>query len=474
MARDGSRRVLAAVDSAAAALGLRPGLAAAQAQASVSGLALVNASPEADGRALVALAGWCLRCAPVVQPDPPDGVFLDIAGAAHLLGGEAALLEDLLLRLDRSGLAARTAVADTPGAAWALARHGAQSVTVAPPGRAAAVLAELPVAALRITAETARGLNLLGIERVGQLAGHSRPQLALRFGRDLLDRLDRALGRLPEPLTPLLPPDIPTARIAFAEPVGHPEGLSASLDRLLPELCRALDRGGQGLRRLDAIFRRVDGRPIAIRVATAVPTRDPAHLVRLVRQRLDTVDPGFGIDEITVAATRTESLRERQGDVRAALDPGAGEGDPAALGPLVDRLGMRFGTARVFRLAPVESRYPERSVRRVAPLAPATGASWPATLPRPARILDPPEPITAVAVVPDEPPSAFVWRRVRYVVRRADGPERVRGEWWRCDAEVASLRDYYRVEDGAGRRFWLFRDAPMAAGAKWWLHGRFA
>lgn len=472
--REGSRRIVAAADDKARALGLKPGMAVAQAQASVPGLAVVDAAPEADALALAALAGWCLRYSPVVQADPPDGIFIDVEGAAHLLGGEPALLGDLVARLDRSGLAVQAGLAETPGAAWALARH--LPGTIVPSGGAEGALAFLPMAALRLAPETCKGLGLLGVERIGQLARFSRAQLTLRFGPDLLKQQDRALGRAPEPLTPLVPPALPQARLAFAEPLTHGDGLAAAVARLTVDLCRELDRRRAGLRRLDALFRRVDGRPFAIRIGTAAPSRDPAHLARLLGERLPEIDPGFGIDEIALAATQVETLRERQ--IEAGPDLSGEDlpdlADAPALGPLVDKLGVRLGAERVYRAAAVESRVPERSVRRVPALAPPTGGSWPVALPRPSRLIEPPELVTATALLPDNPPIFFVWRRVRYIVRGADGPERVRGEWWRADEEVSSLRDYYRVEDTGGRRFWLFRDAPVADGGRWWLHGRFS
>ena len=470
MAKEKGRRIVASADAAALAAGIRPGQPVALATAAVPGLVLLDAAPEADAAALDRLATWCLRYGPVVQASPPDGIWLDVEGASHLQGGEEALVADLLARLARAGLAAQAALAGTPGAAHALARH--RPCTIVPPGRDADALAPLPVGALRLPAETERGLVLLGIDRIGDLDRLPRSSLALRFGTDLTRPWDQAFGRVSEPLRPLVPATVPQLRKPFAEPVGHLDGLSAALDQMLPELCRELARRGAGLRRLDALFRRVDGRPIGIRIGTAAPSRDPTHLARLLRERLPVVDPGFGIDEIVLAASRSEPLAERQ--AAATLDPDASADDPARLAPLVDRLAIRVGSGRVFRIAPVESRVPERSWRRVGALSPAARASWPPALPRPSRIIDPPEPIHAVAVVPDDPPAFFVWRRVRHQVRSADGPERVRGEWWLSDGEAASLRDYYRVEDTEGRRFWLFRDAPMAEGGAWWLHGRFA
>jgi protein ImuB len=468
-ARDGSRRLVAAADEAALAVGLRPGQTIAHAQASVPGLAVIEADPEADLAALGELARWSLRYSPIVQADPPDGVLIDIEGSSHLFGGERGLLRDLLRRVRRAGLSAHAALADTPGAAWALARFGGGGII--PTGEAATAVAALPVAALRLEAETCRALALLGVEQVGQLSALPRAQLTRRFGRALLARYERVAGLAPDPLTPIVPRELPRIAQAFPEPLGHLDGLTAALGELAARLCRELERRGEGLRLLDTILRRVDGQPIALRVGASLPTRDPAHCVRLVGERLATIDPGFGIDEMALVAARVEPLRERQAEAIAIRD--AEPRDAATLATLVDRLGVRLGQERVFRAAPVESRVPERSVKRIPALAPATGGSWPEALPRPSRIIDPPEEVQAMALLPDYPPRSFVWRRVHYRVASADGPERVHGEWWVSDAETAELRDYYRVEDEKGRRFWLFRNAPMPEGTRWWLHGRF-
>jgi protein ImuB len=461
---EGTRRIIAAANRSATVLGLRSGQPVAQAQASVPDLVLVDATPEADAMALTELAGWCLRYAPVVQPDPPDGIFIDIAGADHLFGGEPALLADVTRRLTRAGLQVKAGLADTAGAAWAAARFGHEPII--PRGGAATALAGLPVAALRLAPEICDALARLGIERIGQLEAMPRAQLTLRFGPQILERYDRAHGQAADPLTPLIPLETPQVRLSCPEPLGHLAALQEAVTRLAADLCRVLEAREEGLRLLDAVFRRVDGRPLGIRVGTARATRDPLHCTRLLAERLPEIDPGFGIDEVVLVAARSERLEPRQ-----AL--GLHIEQEADLGPLVDRLGVRLGAEHVFRAAPVESEYPERSVQRVAALAPASGGSWPERLPRPSRLVDPPEPVQAIALAPDNPPALFTWRRQRYRVRHADGPERIRGEWWMSDAELHTLRDYYRVEDDKGRRFWLFRDAPMGEG-HWWLQGFFS
>ena len=463
MAQDGARRGLAGVDAAARRLGLRPGMSAAHAGAMVPGLHLVPADPEADAAALARLGLWCQRYAPIVALDPPDGLLIDITGAAHLHGGEAPLLADLSARLERTGILARLALADTPGCAWGVARFGEGGIVLS--GDAARVLAPLPVAALRLGFEAVRALQDVGLTRIGQLGDKPRAALRLRFGAEILFRLDRALGRALEPLAALDAPETPRVTLRFAEPVGAHESLQRVVADLCARLVPELERRGLGARRLDLVFARVDRLDQAIRIGTAGPSRDAAHLARLLTERLSLIDPGFGIEEAVLSASRVEPLAERQA-THLAAGPQAPD-----LAALVDTLLVRLGAARVYRLAPVESDLPERAVRRVPALAAPLGALWPADLPRPARLLAPPEPVTAMAEIPDAPPLFFVWRNTRHRIARADGPERILGEWWTADAEAALTRDYYRVETEAGERFWLFRDAPVEANGRWWLHG---
>jgi protein ImuB len=466
--QDGPRRIVASVDRAARRLGLRPGMPTAHAQACVVDLTVCEAKPEEDRAGLERLASWCLGFSPLVAPAPPDGIWIETAGSAHLFGGEAALLSEIVSLIDAGGFAVRVAVADTPGAAWAVARYARHPV-VAPGGQAAAI-AELPVRALRLSAEIVDGLGQLGIERVGQLAAKPRAALKVRFGDEVIRRLDQALGHAAEPLAYLPPPEEQKARLAFAEPISASETLERVTADLTAALCRDLEQAGLGARRLDLAFRRIDGERQAIRIGTARPTRDPRHLNRLFRERLALIDPGHGIEEAVLTAAQVQPLAERQ-IVEEALADAHGS-DPDDIGELVDRLGLRLGSAhRVYRAAPVESSMPERTVRRVSPTAPASGLSWPADLPRPARLFDPPEAVRAFAEVPDHPPRAFVWRKTRYRIVQADGPERLHGEWWHSEAEVSLVRDYYRVQDESGTRYWLFRDAPAAEGGRWWLHG---
>ena len=468
---DGRRWVIGAADSGAQALGLRPGLPLAQAQAMKPGLTVIDADPAGDAADLRDLAGWCQRYAPLTAADPSDGIRIDSTGADHLQGGEAAMLADLRDRLARSGFTVRAAVADTPGAAWALARYGDRPIVVVPPGGAPAALAPLPVAALRLPTETVAALDRLGFSRIEQLAAAPRGPLVRRFGAGLMRQLDYAQGTAFEPLEPVPRATLIRQRLSFVEPVATAEAFATVIDRLCRAVCTALERRGEGARRLDLVCERVDGTMQLVAVGTARPVRDAVHLARLLAERIETIDPGLGVEAMTLWVPLAEAAPAGQGDV---LAPG---GAAADLGPLIDRLVARFGAAQVYRAAPVESDVPERSVARMAALSPALGRSWPAALPRPLRLLTPPQPVQAMALLPDQPPVAFTWRRKRHRVRRADGPERIFGEWWRRDGEMRAVRDYWAVEDEAGDRFWLYRSGdgvePETGNLAWFVHGIF-
>ncbi len=471
--REAARDVVTAVDAQARTRGLYPGLDLTQARILAADLVAIPADPVADRVGLERLATWAVqRYSPVVAPDGDDGLLLDITGVAHLHGGETRLLETLLARVRRFGLAARAAVADTPAAAWAVARHGAADLSIIPPGGTREALADLPVAALRLPSNIFDGLRLLGIERIAALYPLPRAPLVLRFGPAIALRLDQALGRAAEPLQPFLPPDVPQVRLAFVEPLLTAESLTAAMESLVATLCRKLGAAGRGVRRLDLLFRRVDGVDCFIRIGTAAPTRDGRHLMRLLAEKLGTVEPGFGVEVMILLALRTDPLGAQQ--IAGRL---GGEVPVPDMAALVDRLVARLGAGRVYRLAPVESDVPERAVGRIAPLARPGGKAWPAHLPRPARLLKNPEPVETLGLLPDHPPVRFTWRGRHFDIRKADGPERVHGEWWKARDEVIAIRDYFQVEDVQGRRFWLFRRGdgatPATGSMRWFIHGFF-
>jgi len=384
----------------------------------------------------------------------------------HLFGGEEKLLEHLLERLTRQGINAKAAIADAPGTAWAIARFRGGGIV--PVGRAVEAVATLPVTALRIPPQMVATMQKLGVERVGQLAAMPRAPMVRRFGKDVALRLDEVFGHAFEPINPLIPEEAALATRAFAEPIGRLEHVQQVVRHLAEDLCGQLVKRGQGVRRLDLILRRVDQKGVSLRVGTAKATRDHTHLAKLFDERLEVVDPGFGIEEMVLVASKVEPFTEAQMEARGIA---AAEAE-ADMSRLVDRLSAKVGSARVYRLAPVQTLVPERMAKRIPALAPPTGGSWPENLPRPSRLLDPPERVVATALVPDHPPALIVWRKVRHKVVHADGPERIAPEWWAGDKDGPS-RDYYRVETDQGGRFWIFRDAPMAEGGRWWMHGFF-
>ncbi len=470
--RDGRKQVVLAVDAAAQAAGVHVGMAATKARVLVAGLIVQDHDAAADAGALDRLAVWMLqRYTPIVAADAPDGIVIDSIGADHLHGGEEAMLTGLIGRLAASGVRAHGAIADTWGAAHALARYAANPTIIVPPGHDAAPIARLPLAALRLPSDMVAGLRVLGFERVGDLLTQPRAPLTLRFGPQLGRRIDQALGTLSEPIEPIRDEELIEVRRAFAEPIGAPETIARYIGKLVVMLCEELETKGLGAKRLDLICHRVDNRAQAVRVGTALPVRDVKRLTRLLTDKIETIEPGFGIEILTLTATLAEPLAAKQ-TVTSLIDD-----DVPDVSDLVDILINRVGERCLYRATPVATDVPERSVRRIPPMAPETGATWPGHWPRPSRLLSSPELIETVALLPDHPPVSFTWRGIRRRVRRADGPERVFGEWWLRDAELEAVRDYFRVEDDAGERYWIYRagDGENAATGshRWFLHGVF-
>jgi protein ImuB len=469
-------RRLSAVSVEAAALGLQPGQKATDALALVPELVTAEAEPEADAAALCALVDWCVRFSPAVAADGPDGLFLDVTGVSHLWGGEAAMLADFRSRLFANGLPFRAAIADTPGAAWALARFG-EDGTIAPPGAQGPLLAPLPPAALRLETETWAQIERLGLRRIGQIMELPRAPFGRRFGQAALTRLDQALGREKEALTFRRPPTPWFARLAFAEPISTPDDMARVTVDVTAKLCARLEAESHGARRFELCFHRLDGKAMPLSIGLSLAGRDPVRIAKLFAPKLETIDPGFGIEVVTITAQGVEATSGRQVRLDTVRDAAIEDG----LAPLVDRLTNRLGPERVWRSAPVESHVPELAAARVRPLGapPSEARDWDPRTPRPLRLFRRPEPVESViALTPDDPPTQFRWRGQVHRVRRAEGPERIGEEWWKDDINAAStthIRDYYRVEDAEGGRFWLFRAGLYEADStpKWWLHGLF-
>jgi protein ImuB len=464
---EGRQQTLLAVNAAAAEEGIQPGMPVSHARAIFPNVRIAPAEPTEDARALRRLAGWCLRFSPFVAPCPPDGLWIDATGVAHLFGGEQEMLGKIAALFAKNNLTVRVAMAHTPGAAWAWARFGERrTVLEVAPG----ALNPLPITALRIGSDAAQSLWRVGIKTIGELRKIPRKTIPIRYGADTLRRLDQALGFLPESIDTILPPSAKQRCLTFVEPISVVEDLERATRRLTEELCVDLETAQEGARKLDLIFQRADNTLQAIRIGTARPSRDPKHLAKLLLEKLDTVDPGFGIETATLTAWRINPLTPLQMDTEESA-----AADAHDLGELVDRLGNRVGEKNVFRFLPVASDIPERAAERVAPMTTIT-AAWPANLPRPIRLLSPPELVNVTALLPDYPPALFSWRGEARKVRCADGPERIFGEWWRNSKEVSEIRDYFRIEDESGERYWLFRDSRLSPEQtyRWYLHGIFA
>lgn len=525
---------ITALNAAARREGLSTGLGLADARARIPDLLSEPAMPERDSEALLALAYWCGRYSPTLNVDGTDGLWIDVTGVAHLFGGEAAMLHDIETRLRGLGFRAYIGIADTLAAAWALARFqghpqarpgeqtkrrggpkvrlgeqtkGRGGPKVRPgrqtkgrggskvrPGRQTkgrggpkvrpgedTSLHSLPVEGLRLSADTITLLKRLGLTCIGQLVDLPRANLQSRFrSREAADavllRLDQALGVRSEPRTPLVSPTIHGARLAFSEPLISNEAFEGALHKLTNDLCQSLAGDQRGARSILFTAYRSDGTCVRIDAGLSAPSRKPAHLMRLLIEKVSTIDAGFGIDCLTLVATSSETLRANQESL--AQDVYA-----KSPGPLIDRLANRLASARVIRPVPCESHIPERAERHTPALQsqsrPEPMPGTPGTAIRPPFLFVPPEPIAVMAEIPEGPPAHFTWRRVRHRIRKAEGPERITPEWWReIGTDPSRPRDYYRVEDEDGRRYWVFRDGLYDGGSEetlpeWYLHGVF-
>ncbi len=473
---------LAAVNAAAAEQGVRAHMMLADARALCPALGVRPADPAGDLAFLEHLALWAQRWGPWSALDPPDGLIVDTTGAAHLFGGEAALLADAHAQLRRRGLLARAAIAPTAGAAWALAHCGAQDRPDGAVLEGEAMLERLgplPVAALRLDDDVLLLLRRLGLKRIEDLAGIGREALARRFrtrrapAANPLVRLDQLLGRVPEPLLPVIAAEQPMVQRRLMEPIRHRALLDRVLTDLAEDMARALEARGEGARRLELAAWKVDGDVLVRRLEMAAATRDPAHVCRLFAARLDDLDVGFGIELVRLTAPWTEPVALAQAD----LDAGA-ERHGTSLAACLDRLTVRLGEGAVRRPLPRASHVPERAQCWAPPLEPQPGLQEDfAFHERPLKLLDRPEPIAVIYEAPDGLPRLFRWRGGVHEIARAEGPERIAPEWWR-ERSTVRLRDYYRIEDSTGRRYWIYRHGLASDGRggapEWFLQGLYA
>ncbi len=474
----GALRV-AALDAAAHRAGLKAGMGLADARALIPAIHAADIDRDGDLGQLTRFAAACERFTPAVAIDGDDGLLLDITGCAHLFGGEEAL-PPLIRRLClRAGYMARIAVAGTPDAAHAFARFGGEGVT--PPGAEAEAARGLPIAAIEADAETHLALSRAGLRSLGDLMERPTDALTARFGGGLTARLRRIAGHEDIRITPLRPLPACSAERHFSEPAALVETILTVFERLAGDISRNLERRGEGGRSFEALVFRTDGVVRRIGLDTAEPCRDPAVLIRLLRLRIDALadplDPGFGFDGVRLSVIRSEPVAASQADFEGR---DAAEDAERGIAGLVDRLTARFGRAQVVRFLPVDTHDPVRAARRVPASEGAADGAWlvePGHPPlRPLTLFDMPQPIETLAEVPDGPPVRFRWRRLLHEVARAEGPERIAPEWW-LTGENAAARDYYRIENARGQRFWVFREGfygDPAEPPRWFLHGLFA
>ena len=459
--------------------GARIGTMLADARTLCPSIVAVPGDPAGDLAELEKLAAWAMRWGPWSALDPPDGLLVDVTAVAHLFGGEAKLLADVHHAFDTRGFAIRAAIAPTAGAAWALAHYGPERSILAPQDDMEARLSDLPVAALRLDDDVLTVLRRLGLKRLGELGTVGRDALHRRFrnrkspAANPLVRMDQLLGRVPEPLLPVVPQQVPLVRRRLMEPIRHRALLDTVLGDLAADMVRELEGAGQGARRLDLGLWRVDGEVVVKTLELAAATRDAAHIVRLFGEKLGDIDAGFGIELVRLRASWAETLPANQADIEAAA-----ERHGTSLAAFVDRLTTRLGPKAVCRPVLKGSHLPERSQGWQAALDPEPPSQESLRFhARPLKLLDRAEAIAVLYATPDGLPQRFRWRGEVHEIARVEGPERIAPEWWR-ERGTARLRDYYRIEDDTGRRYWIYRYGITGDGRggapEWFLQGLYA
>ena len=468
---------LVSLEAAADGGALRLGQGVAEARAICPTLDVVDADAAADLRFLEALADWCDRYTPLVALDGPDGLMLDISGCAHLFGGEQRLAEDLLDRLLHLGLDARAAVSSAPGLSWAAARFAGPMIVA--DGDVEPVLSPMPMAALRLDNDIVAALYKVGLKRIGDLLTVPRAPLARRFGPRLLLRLDQALGLEGEPISPRRPVAELSVERRLAEPIVSEEAILHLAGQLATGLKVELEARNQGGRLFELLLFRVDGRVFRIRLGASAPLRDAGRIQKLFGERLktlgDDVDAGYGFELLRLNVIRAEVLAAAQTGFAGDLE------GHAAFAAFLDQVTARLGPECLSQPVMTQSHWPERaSILMPAvdvPMQPSKdGVAPPMRGARPVRLFRHPERVEVTADVPDGPPASFSWRRIQHRILRAEGPERLAGEWW-IDGEGKPERDYFRIEDQIGHRFWLYREGLYERGSlppRWFLHGVFA
>lgn len=461
------RMVITAVNAAAESKGITPGMVLADARAIIPDLEVSDDKTDLAEKLLKRLAEWCIRFTPVAAVDLPEGLFLDVTGCPHLWGGEHAYLEVILKKFAARGYDVRAAMADTPGVAWAVARFGKEPFVISSANHLEALL-NLPPEALRLEEETIERLHKLGLHKISQFIRMPRQSLRRRFGPHFLMRLDMALGQQEEYLAPVQLEEPYQERLPCLEPIVTPTGIEIALKRLLETLCHRLQQEQKGLRA--AVFKcfRVDGEVEQVEIGTNRPSHHVTHLFRLFELKLSFIEPALGIELFILEAPNVSDhlpVQEKMWGESGGLDD-------LRLSELIDRLAARTGMKAIHRYLPDEHYWPERSLKPASSLQESLPAGWRSDKLRPVQLLPVPERIEVTAPIPDYPPMLFRYRGTLHKIVRADGPERIEQEWW---LQRGQHRDYYRVEDEKGRRYWIFRLGHYHDETyQWFIHGFFA
>ena len=460
------RMIVTALNAKAAQAGVTKHMALADARALVPDLEVADDQPELIKQVLKRLAEWCIRFTPVVALDPPDGLWLDASGCTHLWSGDEPYLNHVLNKLRARGYTVRAAMAGTPGAAWAVARYATAAGVVADGQHTNALLA-LPPESLRIEQEAAERLHKLGLHQIKQFINMPRAELRRRLGTHFLSQLNKALGQQLELLEPVEQRELYQQRLPCLEPIVTATGIEIALRQLLETLCLQLQQAQKGLR--TAIFKGllVDGKTEQVSIATNRPTHHVLYLFKLFEHKLATIEPALGIELFILDAPLVEDYQPHQ----ETMWQDAGGLKDVRISELIDRLANKLGAENIHRYLPAEHYWPERSFKEASIHEPAL-VDWRRDQVRPMHVLPKPEPIEVMAPIPDYPPMLFRHQGKLHQIIKADGPERIEQEWW---LQQGQHRDYYRVEDEQGNRYWLFRSGHYHDKIfQWFLHGYFA
>jgi protein ImuB len=460
------RRVIKAVNALAQTKGVFVNMVVADCKAIAPELQVLDYDPEQSKKLLKALAEWCIRYAPIVSVDLPDGLLLDVSGCTHLWGGEEMYLKTIYERFKKIGYDTQLAIADTIGCSWAVCRFG-NSISVVEPMKQAKTLSILPPAALRLEEVIVEKLIKLGLQSIGSFMNMPRTALRRRFGASLLMRLDQAVGTEFEMIEPVKPIPPYEERLPSMEPILTSTGIEVALKTLLETLCERLNSESKGLRTCLFICYRLDGTSQAIEVGTNRPSRNVKHIFKLFEIKIQQIEPDLGIELFVIQAPVVEDLQNTQDALWAMTTS-----NEAAIAELLDRVAGKTGTDAIHRYLPAEHYWPERSVKITSSITDKPEIPWRTDLPRPLHLLAKPDPIEVSVPIPDYPPLLFTYKDVLHTIKKADGPERIEQEWWII---AGQYRDYYCVEDEHGGRYWIFRLGDYYTGdPKWFIHGFFA